>query len=89
VLNIQKDLSSRVKVILSSSLNTKETTTYDAGNIGLDLGQAQQCSRVTPVNGNPMPPSTWHLWASCVETDRTVVPKSIFYSFILCKGLLC
>jgi hypothetical protein len=28
---------------LSSSLNTKETTTYDAGNIGLDLGQAQDC----------------------------------------------
>jgi hypothetical protein len=30
---------------------------YYYGNIGLDLGQAQQCSRVTPVNGTPMLPS--------------------------------
>ena len=57
---------------LSSSLNTKETTTYDAGNIGLDLGQAQQCSRVTPVNGTPMLPSWKQDFLSHYIYKRTI-----------------
>jgi hypothetical protein len=33
-----------------NSLNTKMTTTYDVGNPGLGLGQAQKCGGVKPVN---------------------------------------
>jgi len=29
--------------------------TYDVGNSGPDLGQAQKCGRVKPVNGIPTP----------------------------------
>ena len=37
-------------------LNTKNPTTYDVGNPGPGLGQAQHCGRVKPVNGIPTPP---------------------------------
>ena len=37
-----------------NSLNTK-TTTSDVGNPGPGLGQAQQCGRVKPINGIPVP----------------------------------
>lgn len=33
------------------SLNTNKITTYDIGNPGYDLGQAQNCGEVNPVNG--------------------------------------
>ena len=36
-----------------NSLNTKKTMTYDVGNPNPDLGQAQRCGRVKPVNGIP------------------------------------
>jgi len=32
-------------------MNTKKTTTYDVGNPGPGLGQAQICGRVKPANG--------------------------------------
>jgi hypothetical protein len=38
-------------------LNTKKTTTYDVGNPGPGLGQAQKCGRVKPVNEIPTLPS--------------------------------
>jgi hypothetical protein len=37
------------------SLNIKKTTTYDAGNPGPGLGQAQKCGGVKPDNGIPTP----------------------------------
>ena len=33
------------------SLNTKMSTTYDAGNPGPGLGQAHKCGGIKPVNG--------------------------------------
>jgi hypothetical protein len=33
--------------------NTKKNTTYDVGNPGPGLGQAQKCGWVKPVNGIP------------------------------------
>ena len=38
-----------------NSLNTKNTTTNDAGNPGPGLAQAQKCGGVKPVNGTPFP----------------------------------
>jgi hypothetical protein len=38
-----------------NSMNTKKTTTYDVGNPGPGLGQAQKCGRVKPVNWIPAP----------------------------------
>jgi hypothetical protein len=32
-------------------LNTKMSTTYDAGNPGPGLGQAHKCGGIKPVNG--------------------------------------
>jgi hypothetical protein len=34
-------------------MNTKKTMTYDVGNQGPGLGQAQKCDRVKLVNGIP------------------------------------
>ena len=41
-------ISKKKKAITSNltSFNIKETTTYDIGNPGLGLGQAQQCGSV-------------------------------------------
>jgi hypothetical protein len=38
---------------LLNSLNTKKTTTYDVGNTGPGLGQANKGGGVKPVNGIP------------------------------------
>ena len=40
-------------------LNIEKTTTYDVGNPGPCLGQAQQCGGVKPVNGIPTPVDNW------------------------------
>ena len=53
------------KWIITSHLNhwIKKTTTYDMGNPGPDLGQAQKCGWVTLVNGlmgsQPSPSDNW------------------------------
>jgi hypothetical protein len=36
-------------------LNIKKTTTYDFGNSGPGLGQAQKCGVVEQLNGTPIP----------------------------------
>jgi len=36
-----------------NSLNTQKTTTYDVGNPGPGLGQAQKCGGITSFNGIP------------------------------------
>jgi len=36
-----------------NSLNTKKTTTYEVGNPGLGLRQAQKCGGAKPINGIP------------------------------------
>ena len=41
------------KHISSQSMSIKQTMTYDVGNRGLGLGQAQQCGG---VNWGPSPP---------------------------------
>ena len=51
---------------LSSSLNTKKTTTSNVGNPGPDLEQAQKCDGVELVNGIPNP--TFDNWISNVNT---------------------
>jgi hypothetical protein len=38
-------------------MNTKKTMTYDVGNQGPGLGQAQKCDRVKLVNGIPILPN--------------------------------
>ena len=37
-----------------NSLNTKNTTTYDIGNIGPGLRQVHRCGGVKPVIGIPI-----------------------------------
>ena len=41
---------------LISNIEHKVTMTYDEENSGLDLGQAQKCGRVKPVDGIPPSP---------------------------------
>ena len=43
--------------LISNSLTTKETRTYDVGNPGPALGQAHHCGKVKPLNGIPTLPS--------------------------------
>jgi hypothetical protein len=35
----------------TSTIEHKKTTTYNVGNTGPSLGQAQQCGGVKPING--------------------------------------
>jgi len=52
--------STNIKQTITShlhSLNTKKTMTYDIGNPGPGLGQAQKCGWVKPFNGIPPLPS--------------------------------
>jgi hypothetical protein len=41
--------------ISSQPIEHKKTTTYDVGNSGPGLGQAQKCGVVEQLNGTPIP----------------------------------
>jgi len=54
-----------------NSLNTKKATTYDVGNLSPDLGQAQPCGGIKPVNGNTTPP--FENWISNCNTYKQTI----------------
>ena len=43
----------RTNNLILTHKNTRKTTRYDVRNPGPDLGQAQKCGGVKPVNGIP------------------------------------
>ena len=57
------------------SLNTNKITTYDIGNPGYDLGQAQHCGEVNPVNGIPLD--------TCVHVYFIVISPTNSLSFVV------
>ena len=53
IYKTNKYLSSYLIENTHTHTHTQETTTYDVGNPGPCLRQAQKCDRVKPVNGVP------------------------------------
>jgi len=49
--------------------------TYDIGNPGYDLGQAQNCGEVNPVNGIPLD--------TCVHVYLIVISPTNSLSFVV------